>query len=637
MRQLPRFSRSAPQRAAQALFACLFGIYLLTSSGHNYAIDEELMFEVTENLVLHGGFALNAGSAAEPPQYSQYGPGQSIAALPLYGLGRALARMFPTQTYAFLTRAVVGWFNPLITAAVAALLYQAVCMLGYRHRVGLTTALLYGLGTMAWPHSKTFFAEPLTALLLFASFVLLLRLRHAPAASAPQLWLVAISGLLAGLAPSVKVQTGVALPVLALYALLPAVGTPAWSWRRGIVKASVWSAGAGLGLGLLALYQFVLFGSVLQTGYGNSVWSDFNAPFWEGFNGQLWSSGRGIIWYAHPVLLLPAGLWLFRSRDPHVTLLCLLMALSHLLLYAKWVAWDGAGAWGPRFLNTVLPFMVLPLAAFLETLRGWRTPGRTSLLLAVVLLAVPVQVAGLTINMNAFFSATRSAETSYYRIADSAIVGHLRFATRQLRTLYNLHVAPNSVVLRDGFDYSEGRPAQVPRWTLPAATIAVRAQSFVAAVTLALDSCAVQPGPAQVTLEVGQQPLVVSHQPCPPRSYHLLVPSKSNTVRLGATAWEPSAVGIQRDGPLGVLLRHVSGDAAGRALAVQGELVPIPPMPAGQSSLRRWTSDHRLGHWDFWWWYLAHSPLSTELQVLLGGLWLTVGLGAIAWGVRQQF
>lgn len=633
----PRPATSAPKRVSLALFACLFGLYLLTSSGHNYAIDEELMFEVTESLVLHQSFALNAGSPAAPPQYSQYGPAQSITAVPLYLLGRAFARMFPPETYAFLTRAIVGWFNPMITAAIAALLYHAVRVLGYRHRIGVGTALLYALGTMAWPHSKTFFAEPLTALLLFSSFLVLLRLSKMPAEETPQLRLLALSGVLAGFGPSVKVQVGVALPVLALYAGLSSVGTLSFSWRRALVSVSVWSGAAGVSLGLLALYQFALFGSVLRTGYGNSVWSDFNAPFWEGFNGQIWSSGRGLIWYAPPLLLVPVGLWLLRQRDRNAALLCLLMALSHVLLYAKWVAWDGAGAWGPRFLNAVLPFMVLPIAAYLNTLRGRHTPLRTGLLVALVLVTVPVQFAGLAINMNAFFSETRSTETSYYRVADSAIVGHLRFAKRQLQTLYDLHAAPNSVVLLDGFAYSEGRPAQVPRWTLPEATIRVRGQSSVAALTVGLNNCAVQPGPSHVALEAGRQPLVLNVQPCPPRAYHVLVPAKRNVVRLAATAWDPAAVGIERDGPLGVLVQWVTAESASSVLTVQGELVPIPPMPTGQSSLRRWTSDHRFGHWDFWWWYVAYSPISGNLKVLFGSIWLFTAVGAIAWGARQRF
>src|SRR5688572_30644988 len=66
-------------KAAAALFGLLLGVYLLTSGGHFYAVDEEMMFNVTESLALHGSFALNPGHLDSVTKYSQYGPGQSIA------------------------------------------------------------------------------------------------------------------------------------------------------------------------------------------------------------------------------------------------------------------------------------------------------------------------------------------------------------------------------------------------------------------------------------------------------------------------------------------------------------------------------------------------------------------------------
>jgi hypothetical protein len=156
-------------------------------------------------------------------QYSQYGPGQSIAAVPLFWLGSVVAALFPPAIYPWLIRAIVGWFNPVVTAGVAALLYVAVLLLGFRHRIAVAIALLYGLGTMAWPQSKTFFAEPLTALLLFGSFILLLAAAQHDEPR-ERSWLpFLLAGLLAGLAPAVKIQAGIALPFLSLFALLQAL------------------------------------------------------------------------------------------------------------------------------------------------------------------------------------------------------------------------------------------------------------------------------------------------------------------------------------------------------------------------------------------------------------------------------
>ena len=78
----------APRGAALAVAAGLLGLYLLTMSGHTYSPDEETLLATAESVGLHGTFALPASrSLVEVPGlhgqiYSQYGPGQPVAAVP---------------------------------------------------------------------------------------------------------------------------------------------------------------------------------------------------------------------------------------------------------------------------------------------------------------------------------------------------------------------------------------------------------------------------------------------------------------------------------------------------------------------------------------------------------------------------
>jgi hypothetical protein len=380
---------------------------------------------------------------------------------------------------------------------------------------------------MAWPQSKTFFAEPLTALLLFVSFILLLAAQHNE--SRERTWLLFwLSGVLAGLTPVVKIQAGIALPLLSLFALFQALRPHARLDRGAVASLAAWLAGAALALGLLGLYQLAAFGSPFATGYGGTVWNQFTTPFWVGFNGQIWSSGRGIIWYAPPLLLFPLGVVLLWRRHWPTAALCVLMFIVHVLFYAKWWAWDGAGAWGPRFLNSILPFMVLPLAAFLDTIRSRRVSFRNSALIILVLLTIPVQLGGLLISVNTFFSRTRFADLSYYRVGDSAIVWHLRIATEQLRQIYDVYMAPDSVALLPGFSYSEGGAAQVPRWTLPRAVVEVRPpKGKVLQLIIALNSCWSKPAPSPISIASAGTVLVRDTAPCPARTYHFALPTRS--------------------------------------------------------------------------------------------------------------
>lgn len=650
-------------RIAWAIFALLAGIYLLTASGHTYAIDEELLFGVTESLALRGNFALNNPAATgEPPIYSLYGPGQSLAAVPLYHLGRALALLFPPHAYGWVTRAIVLWFNPFVTAGIAALIYLAAIYTGYGQRAAMGTALLFGLATTALPHSRTFFSEALTSFFLFAAFVAVLAALHtrraalvspgapaAPWASRRVLLMLGLAGALAGLTPAVRVSSAIGVPLLGLHLLLAVL----WVYRSGgnrwlspdvrsvLPPLLAWGVGAGLTVGLLALFQWLYYGSPVESGYGNNalVFQHlFRNNVWRGLYGLVLSPGKGILVYAPCLLLLPVAAGLCWRRTWDVALVCSLMVGAHLLLYARFNFWHGDGAWGPRYLITVLPFMVLPLVAYLDRLGGWRTPLQSGVLLVLLLLTVPVQIGGLAINFNIYFMQSKGA-TRYYQPRHSPVVHHLEVIANQLRTMYMQQVAGNSVVLLDGFAYSEGdrsRGQQVPRWTQPHAAIALRPPpAETLRLTLALSGCRPPPvPPGQVALGLDTQ-VFVTDTPCPPRTYHLLLPARTATLSLDATAWEPQAARIEReDGPLGVKLLNLTAQADGQVVPVRGALVPIMPLPPGTGpvTIREWVNDYRYGHWDFWWWYLAHSGFPAGPAVVLAGVWLGLGCGLTGWG-----
>jgi hypothetical protein len=631
------------RRTALALFALLAGIYLLTASGHTYAIDEELIFGVAESVALRGSFALGTGDD------SAYSPGQSLAAVPLVLLGHALALLFEPNATAWVVRAVALWLNPLVTAAIAALLYLAAVRLGYRQRAAIGTALIYGLATLAWPHSKTMFAEPLTALCLFGAFVAALYALPPPgAAPGPTRWvLLLLAGMLAGLAPAVKVQAAILGPPLALHvALLVWAATQHEAPRQRVRRAAglllVWGAGAALALGALALLQWALYGNPLESAYGSNertLQTLFTKNLWAGLYGLLLSPGKGLVWYALPLLLWPLAFVLFWRRSWRAALLCGLMAAVQVGFYARVTFWHGDGAWGPRYLNIVLPFVVLPLAAYLATLRGWRTPWRSGVLLLLLLAMVPIQVGGLAINLN-IYVARSEGSVRYYQPQHAPQVWHLRLVAEQLQQLAARHLAGKRVVLLRGFAYSEGRRSlgeQVPRWTLPRAEIALRPpQAEHVRLTMALDGCRPPPlPPAEVELAGNERRLLRSATPCPARVYHLLLPGHAAMLHLTASAWEPRAVGLERDdGPLGVLLRDLEARADDAVLPLHGALVPVPPLPpgAGPVTIREWVSDYRYGHWDFWWWYLAQSGFASGPRALLMGLWLTLAGGLLGWG-----
>lgn len=593
---------SADVRVALALFALLVGIYLFTASGHRYAIDEEQMYGLTQAVATRGSLALNAPAPDETPIYSTYGPGQSFAALPLYWLGASFSRLVAPEARPWLTGAITFWLNPLVTAATAALLYVGARRLGDR-RAALAAALVYGLATTAWPHTKTFFAEPLNALLWLGALLVLWR----PGRTRPGTAAFLVAGLLAGLAPAVKVQAVIALPLLGLYA--------AWvarSARQPWAALAGWALGAALPLLALAGYNAALFGAPLRTGYGGSVLDSFTTPFWEGFGGQLWGMRRGLIWYSPLLLLAPVGLVALWRSDRATAALCAALFAANVLFYATWYAWDGAGAWGPRFLNVALPFLCLPLAAL-----RWSRPLSVA---AVVLaaLTVPAQVAGLSVNMNRLFQATPAPP--------SQLGAQFALVVEDAERAYERFFAPGRVVLLRGWSHSEGAgDALLPRWSLPDAVILVRSAA-PAGLTLAVDGCYVAPAPTAPTLRVNGTdtggPIA-----CPRRLYRVLLPPGSSRIELAAPPWRPAAAGIEREGELGIYVTSLSA-AGARALTLVGDRFPADPVPLGRHAMVRHLSDPRVATWDFWWSLMPLMPLGVGDARLVATVW--GGLAALA-------
>jgi hypothetical protein len=355
-----------------ALFLLFTGFYLLTMSGHTYSADEETMYAVTRGLALAGDIAAlvtdGAPIAALRPGadgrgYSPYGVLPSLLALPFFGLG-ALAAPLGPAAFNYATRFAITAMNAPITAATAALLAAWALRLGASRRGAIGLALLYGVCTFAWVYARTFFSEPLAALLL------LLAAERADAARNSgwgQRYLL-ISGLAAGLLVTTRIASAVALPVIALYLLAGQRASGehrplednqllglAGAWRRALVW---WGLGLLPGLTLVAAYNFARFGTALATGYASES-GLFTTPLQIGLFGLLLSPGKSILLYAPPIVLALPGAIQFWKQQRDLVLLVAGLALAHMLLYGSWGEWAGGGVWGPRFLLPIVPLLLI--------------------------------------------------------------------------------------------------------------------------------------------------------------------------------------------------------------------------------------------------------------------------------------
>ncbi|MCX7918576.1 MAG: hypothetical protein N3A72_02990 [bacterium] len=364
-----------------AIFLFFFAFYTLIMGGHLYSPDEEIMFRTAESMAQFQGFAIQplvpggdrfTQADASGRYYGHYGLGQPLLAVPLYYFGTGLVQVIPADwnqvfrypgrtLYENVTRLAVSRFNQVVTAVTCLLLFHFGIVLGYTKRAALLVTLIYGLATMAMPHAKTFFSEPLaTLLLLFAfyslySYKLTNKLR----------WLL-WSGSALGYAIFTRIDSIITVPLYLGYLLFGLTTVTPSRWFKSAVRPIIfWLIPIGLFCGLVALYNYVRFGSVTSTGY-ESEGLTFSYPLLDGLYGLLFSSGRSIFLFSPPILLFFIALKTFWQEKRYESYFCCAIAVVYLLFYAKWESWAGGWCWGPRHIFQIHIFLLIPVLALFE-------------------------------------------------------------------------------------------------------------------------------------------------------------------------------------------------------------------------------------------------------------------------------
>ncbi|HEX5502481.1 MAG TPA: hypothetical protein VFW96_07645 [Thermomicrobiales bacterium] len=693
-RRRVRRARQAPATAL-ALFVALAALYIVTSGGHTYSYDEETMFGLTQSLVERGSVVvptcagcpvIRSTPAPDGRNYSRYGPLQSLVAVPLYVAGRAAAGA-PAASAArwFTTRFAVDLLNAVVTAGIATLLYGLARGLGYGARPALATALLYGLGTQAWPHAKTFFSEPLTALLILGAVACWWRLdetadgrrqtavgrresggravgqsgvltRHSSFVIRHSSFVAGV-GLCCGLAMATKVGAAIVLPVLGLAVVV----SLARAWRGGVL-APCEALTAGLAgavalavpVALVGWYNYARFGSPFETGYGaTEAGAIQSGNFLGGLAGLLVSPGKSIVLFS-PVVLLALPCWfLFARKHRAFALVAGGLIAVHLAFYARVPYWHGDVAWGPRYLDFVLPLLVLPLAAGFAWL-GRQSRGRRrvigGLAALVVVAAVGVQLLGVLVNFDTVHNRVTTG-SRYWTAANAPPYVAARLLGERVGAWAGVRFPrADAVVPGAGFDVLNEDDPLWPRFLPAEAVLRVHAggAGTVAGALLYEDARARRDPPLRLTILVNGRPAADARETPAPESGDPYAYRLAFTIRPAGAGGDDFTITIRNDsyaqlGPTRLLAFAATRDGAPLPALRRPQLLPFPPDSAARWS---WFLTDRNQHLvDLWPWYVGILHLPARLARLfaagaaVAAAGLALGLAGLlmSWRQRDEF
>lgn len=330
---------------------------MLTYSARIDSTDTLFLLDGVGSFLHYGDFVLDVSAGTRPP------PPQSLvddAFYPLPSVSSEVLQIILASPFYSLAERLSGigmvhaayLFNVLVCALAGGAIFVYALVLDCRESTAVVCALLFGLGTIVWPYSRTFFQEPLTLLLLLLAALLIERWRtlHYRSALLPILVVLTIIGAILSKGAAV-----LAVPALVILALPDVFSNrnPRQLWRP-------------LVLTVLALALLLIFGEILGiTDRFDRLFAALGGrqPYLGvALQGYLLSIG-GSIWGTSPVLLFAIpGLWYLhrkRSYRHFAAGLAAVLVFSFVYAIRQGPDWFGGLSWPPRFLLPVLPFVFI--------------------------------------------------------------------------------------------------------------------------------------------------------------------------------------------------------------------------------------------------------------------------------------
>ena len=372
------------------LFLFFFSVYALTGQGSIQSADGKIMFLLTQAMVENHSVSFSeivSLSDTPGPQYSKYGLGMSVLAIPFYLFGKLLSFLLGIEA-SLATQFTVSMINAMLTALSCLMVFRiATERFEFTLRIGLFLALGFGLSTIAWYYSEDFMSEPATTFFLLSAVYWV---TGKDRATRDLLW----AGTFLALAVSCRLAALVVIPGFIFYQWMVWAESAEKDIKQLVMDLLRPAIPVVAVLMLIMIYNYLRFGGPLETGY-----EKISGRFLLGFFGILFSPGKSLFLF-NPLTLFGCLASMFFLREQRKTALLFgWLIVSHLVLFSFWHSWQGGMSWGPRLMLVVLPYLILPIGFLL---REHKQAVKIPVLLALVV-GILIQLPSVTVNVARYY------------------------------------------------------------------------------------------------------------------------------------------------------------------------------------------------------------------------------------------
>lgn len=305
-----------------------------------------------------------------------------------------------------------------VTAATAAVIFITALRMGYPLPTALAATAVFGLGTIVFPYSRTYFRDPLAMLFLASAWYFLYAVKKAIASPVKAnksifYWSGLVISLIAGaLAKNIVL---IAAPVMLLDILFVLKKRTSIQERSLHKRPKDWKwITLAAAVVVAVVFWFVVIPSIpLLARFTPDYYSllarffkDTPRPYFlEAVTGPFISPGKSLFVFS-PILLLAIPGLIIRFKSAWQAWACLvLMAIGQALFYD--FEWSGHINWGLRYLLPAVPLMLLAAVPAMDRLlRTWT--GKVILLLMGIL-SVGVQLLGVLVPVGNFYRSMYAA------------------------------------------------------------------------------------------------------------------------------------------------------------------------------------------------------------------------------------